>query len=360
MTTTPEPAPARTRKLLLIGAGVVGSVVILAVAASIVAGMVSSGDTGPTTEPGIPVTVSIQPGEAASTIYRTLADAGVVAYAAIEQAVHQANAESSLQAGTYALETGMDAGEVLRLLLEGGNAPESRTITIVEGWTVARIIEELADATEFTVDDFAEALSNGAVTSPLLTNAPEQVSPLSRWEGLLYPATYQIPTGATPAAMLQTMADEMVARFEGTDWAGLQDTDLSRYEILIIGSLIEREAGVAEDRPLISSVIHNRLATGMRLQIDATVIYALGGNPGQVLASHLETDSPYNTYRIDGLPPTPIGTVSTASLKAAIAPADTDYLFYVLASTDGAHAFAVTYEEHKANVERAKREGILP
>ncbi|KAA3636817.1 MAG: endolytic transglycosylase MltG [Armatimonadetes bacterium] len=359
MTQTEHDAgPSARTKLLLIGGAVLGGIVVLFLLANGVARLVSGG--GATVEAGQPVTVSVQPGSTATSIYRLLSDAGVVPYNDIEAATTQAQAESSLQPGTYNLETGMEAGEVLRLLLEGGTAPDSRTITIVEGWTVARIVSELANRTEFDISDFTEALSNGSVTSPLLAQAPIELDSLQRWEGLLYPAKYQIPEGSTAAMMLQTMADEMVVRFEGVDWTPLAGMDISRYEALIIGSLVEWEAGIDHDRPLIASVIHNRLAVPMRLQIDATVIYALGENPGRVLAEHLDIDSPYNTYKIDGLPPTPIGTVSQASLQAAINPASTEYLFYVLADKDGSHAFATTYEEHQENAAKAKRDGILP
>ena len=230
----------------------------------------------------------------------------------------------------------------------------------MEGWTVERIANELGEKTEFTPADFRAALSSGSITSPLLDFAPTTVSPLERWEGLLYPATYQIPLGSSVVSMLQNMADEMVVRFEAVDWAPIEELGITRYEALVAGSLIEWESGTDDDRTLISSVIHNRLAIAMRLQIDATVIYALGENPGQVLASHLEIDSPYNTYRVDGLPPTPIGTVSEASLDAAINPASTSFLFYVLSSSDGSHAFADTYEQHQANVHAAKEAGVLP
>jgi UPF0755 protein len=218
----------------------------------------------------------------------------------------------------------------------------------------------LAEATEFGEHAFKDALTSGAVTSPLLDMVPANADGLSRWEGLLYPAKYAIPEGMSATTMLQTMANEMVTRFEAADWAGLETLGVSRYEALIIASLIEREAGTDQDRPLISSVIHNRLAIPMRLQIDATVIYALGTNPGIVTGSDLEVESPYNTYRNDGLPPTPIGTVSDASLVAAVFPADTEFLFYVLAASDGSHAFAVTYEEHQANVRAAREAGVLP
>jgi UPF0755 protein len=349
------------RTKLLFGAGaVIGGVIVLAFTASFVANMVASPSSTLRVEAGMPVTVAIQPGSSANSIYAALDEADVVSYGDIEQAARDADAEAILQAGTYDFVTGMDAGAVLSLLLEGGSSVDARTITIVEGWTTERIASELGEKTEFAPADFTAALESGAITSPLLDFVPASVSPLERWEGLLYPAKYQIPLGSSVVSMLQNIADEMVVRFEAVDWAPLEELGVTRYEALVVGSLIEWESGTDSDRALISSVIHNRLAIAMRLHIDATVIYALGENPGQVLASHLEIDSPYNTYRVDGLPPTPIGTVSEASLEAAINPASTSFLFYVLSSADGSHAFADTYEQHQANVIAAKEAGVLP
>lgn len=346
----------RTRVVVIAAVSLFG-VLLLVLAANLLAGVVGGGTSLP---PGQPVEITVQPGSPASTVYRDLADAGVVSYSSIENAVDDADAETLIQPGTYALETGMDADAVLAVLLEGGTVTDSRAITIVEGWTVDRIITALAEATEFEESDFIAALEAGAVTSPFLPVATDSLTIENRWEGLLYPARYEIPVGATAASILQQMADTMVARYEQVDWSMLDDTGFDRYEILTMASLIEREAGTEEDRALISSVLHNRLAMPMRLQIDATVIYALGENPGRVLADDLEIDSPYNTYRVDGLPPTPIGTVSIPSIEAALSPAETDYLFYVLTDTDGSHAFAVTYEEHQVNVEDAKARGVLP
>jgi UPF0755 protein len=242
--------------------------------------------------------------------------------------------------------------------VEGGDVTSGAAFTVIEGWTIDRIIDELADRTTYSRAEFRKALRDGTVTSPLL---PDDVSdPIVRWEGLLYPATYPMTPDNTPAQILQVMADEMTRRFEAVDWSSIGELEISRYEALVIGSLIEWEAGTESDRPIISSVIHNRLAEPMRLQIDATVIYALGYNPGRVLTEHLKIDSPYNTYSVDGLPPTPIGTVSTPSLQAAINPVQSDYLFYVLGHDDGSHAFAATYAEHQSNVEAAKAAGVLP
>ena len=360
MPETSENGPSLRTKLLFIGGAAVLGVIGLVLVANALANIVSSSPTAADVEPGIPVTVVVAPGSSASTIYQSLAAAGVVPHAEIESAVSDAGVEDKLQAGTYDFETGMSGGDVLRLLLEGGTSGEARTITIIEGWTVSRIVAELADRTEHTEEAFTTALETGAVSSPYLPDPVDDVTELQRWEGLLYPAKYQIPEGSPADAILQNMSDEMVRRFETVDWTAIEDLGISRYEALVIGSLIEREAGIDQDRRLISSVVHNRLGVPMRLQIDATVIYALGSNPGQVLAEHLETPSPYNTYRNDGLPPTPIGTVSEASLVAAVRPADTDFLFYVLKSQDGSHAFAVTYDEHQANVRAARAAGVLP
>jgi UPF0755 protein len=360
MQTTPDQGPSVRTKLLLIGAAAVLGVVALVVLANVFAGLVSSPSTAATVEPGAPVTVVVAPGSAASTIYQSLADAGVVSYSEIEGVASEADVEDKLQAGTFDLETGMSGADVLRILLEGGTSGDARTITIIEGWTVAKIAMELAARTEHTEQDFVSALVTGSVSSPYLPDPAEDVTDLQRWEGLFYPAKYQIPEGTSATVILQNMSDEMVRRFETVDWSTVDDLGISRYEALVIGSIIEREAGTEDDRRVISSVVHNRLGVPMRLQIDSTVIYALGSNPGRVLAEHLETSSPYNTYRVDGLPPTPIGTVSEPSLVAAVHPVDSDYLFYVLKSADGSHAFAVTYEEHQENVRAAKAAGVLP
>ena len=249
---------------------------------------------------------------------------------------------------------------VARRLVEGPDTA-SASVIIREGVTIAAVIESLADQTGFTAEDFAAELRDGSVISPYLpTEVPDGVNELARWEGLLYPARYEIRDDDTPGQILQLMADELVHRLEGADWSRIEELGVSTYEALVIASLIQREAGVEEDRPLIASVIYNRLDRGIRLQIDATMVYALGGSPGRVLAEHLEIESLWNTYRIDGLPPTPIGTIQIESLDGALNPASTGFLFYVLVSEDGRHGFSETLEEHRAKIEQAKADGILP
>ncbi len=309
---------------------------------------------------GQEVEVVIEPGTSANTIYVMLDNAGVARASQIREAARSAGVEDQLQAGVYTFTTDMDPDEVVMQLVLGGAPIAAGSFVVIEGWTIDRILTELGDQTEFSRTEYERALSSGAVVSPMLPETSATITDITRWEGLLFPAKYDISGNSTPASILQRMSDEMISRLDTVDWSRINELGISRYEGLIIASLIQREAGTDDDRPLISSVIHNRLRDGIRLQIDATVVYALGGVDGRVSGEDLKVKSPYNTYRVDGLPPTPIGTVQIISVDAAVDPADTDYYFYVLADEDGTHAFATTYEEHRANIRAAKDAGVLP
>jgi len=155
-----------------------------------------------------------------------------------------------------------------------------------------------------------------------------------------------------------------VARFdEIADKVGLANSTatngLTPYQTVVAASLIQTEAKLAEDAPLISAVIRNRLRDGMPLQIDSTLCYAKGGCPPVPTNADKAIDSPYNTYKISGLPPTPISSVTEANLSAAIHPADVPYKYYVIADANGKHAFATTLAEHNANVAAARAKGLL-
>lgn len=362
-TTTP-PTDEQTRRYTWVIFVALGAVVLIGLflgaqfAASLVGG--NSWDV----VSGQPVEVVIEPGTPANNIYGVLNDAGVARASEIRAAARKAGVEDQLQSGVYSLTTDMDPTEVVNQLLRGGRAIDTgidgETFTVIEGWTVDRILEELGEQTDFSEADYRGVLAAGALTSPLLPNTSDTISNITRWEGLLFPAKYPISANSTPATILQRMADEMVTRLDTVDWSRINELEISRYEAIIIASLIQREAGTDADRPLISSVIHNRLSDGMRLQIDATVVYAIGDVNGRVTAEDLKVPSPYNTYRVDGLPPTPIGTVQIISVDAAVDPAETDYYFYVLADEEGSHAFATTYEEHQENVQKSKDAGVLP
>ena len=354
------PAEGRWKKPLLIAAAVVVAVVVLVFAARLLASAVV-GDQALDVEPGIAVSVEIQAGSSARDIAIAMEEAGVVRAGELNAVVETQGIASQLQAGTYYLETLMTPEAVAERLVTGPDSPTGSGIIVYEGHDVRRILAGLAAETGYPVEAFEEALTSGAVTSPLLPAvAPEGVDELTLWEGLLFPARYEMPEGATPAEILTVLADETVRRVDTVDWSRLEELGITRYEALIVASLIQREAGVDADRPLIASVIYNRLEEGIPLQIDATVVYALGESPGRVLAEHLEIESLWNTYQIKGLPPTPIGTSQMESIEAAADPADTDYFFYVLVSPDGRHGFSKTYEEHKEKIAQAKKDGVLP
>ncbi len=314
--------------------------------------------TETTVAPGLAVVVEIPQGSSAGTIAETLAEAGVVTSARqFEQAVRSQRVADRLRAGVYDLETGMSDDDVIAVLLEGP-AGRAFRITVIEGLTVGQMIFQLADQTQFGIGDFTEPLLDGTVMSNLLRSPPDE---LRDWEGLLFPDTYEFTDRSEPAEILQVLADTAEDRVASVDWSLLEERGLTVYDGIVIASLIEREAVLDEERPLMASVIYNRLDLDMPLQIDATIVYALGGLPeGGLTLDDLQVDSPYNTYTLIGLPPTPIAGVRLASLAAAAAPADTEYLYYVLAGEDGSHAFTDDFDEFLELQERARLDGIIP
>lgn len=323
--------------------------------AGVVNEALGGGDDG--TVAGEPVEVEIAAGSSAAQIGRLLAEAGVISSAPeFERAVRLQQVSDRLQAGTYDLETGMSVDAAIAALVEGPGGGVVR-ITLIEGLSVAAMLDSLANQTGYERAVLQGALLDGSVTSELLPEANE----LADWEGLLFPDTYEIFENDSPAEVLQLLADTAEQRVGSIDWTYLTDRGLTPYDGVIIASLIEREAALDEERPLIASVIHNRLAIDMLLQIDATIVYVLGGLPeGGLSLDDLAIDSPYNTYLYKGLPPTPISGTRLASLRAAAAPAETDYLFYVLRDADGHHAFTADFDEFLELQAAAREAGLIP
>lgn len=353
-------AEKRLRYRVMIAGGLIAVIVLLGIGAQLLASAVS-GEWAVDIEPGVAVTVEVDGGSSAGRIAAAMEDAGVVKASDLQEVISERGVSSQLRAGTYHLETLMSPESVVERLLAGPDEATGQSVIVYEGHDIRRILEGLAEQTGIPVAEFEAALTSGVVTSSFLpTELPDGVDEVTRWEGLLYPARYEVADGANAAAILAAMAVEMERRFAAVDRSRLSSLGVSPYEALVVASLIQREAGTEEDRPLIASVIYNRLEQGIPLQIDATVVYALGESPGRVLAEHLEIESPWNTYRISGLPPTPIGTAQIESITAAADPSDTEYLYYVLVSADGDHGFSTTYEEHKEKIAQAKNDGVLP
>ncbi|MGH8909865.1 MAG: endolytic transglycosylase MltG [Egibacteraceae bacterium] len=248
-----------------------------------------------------------------------------------------------IQAGEYEVALGSGLEAVLDVLAAGPAPPPTFTVTIPEGLTVEQTLERIveADGSPFTIGQLRQALEGVAVPDWVpVTFLPEDAQP---FEGLLFPNTYEFRLDASPPDVLE----RLVAQTDRVLSAMASSTGLDFYETLILASLVEREARLADERSRISAVIHNRLEEGVRLQIDATVLYALGEQRDRVLRADLEVDSLWNTYLHDGLPPTPIAGVGEASIRAAAQPADEDYLYYVVDPETGRHRFSRTFAEHQ-------------
>src|SRR6266540_3882407 len=220
-----------------------------------------------------------------------------------------------------------------------------------EGFTVAQIVERIVAARRFSRAEVVKALSSPNLDVPF---RPKSVRIL---EGLLFPQTYHIDKQDTPVTVLQQMLDQLETVTSRYDLRAAP-LHLTPYQVLVVASIIEREAKVPADRPRIARVIYNRMAAHQKLQIDATVQYALGTSR-HLTAKDLAVDSPYNTYRHEGLPPTPIAAPGEDSIRAALRPAAGPWRYYVLISKDGRHAFTDSAVEFARLKEQARRKGLL-
>lgn len=325
---------------------------------SLVGGNLGNGSAGEraSVEPGRDVEIVVPEGASARTIGNLLVEAGVISSSTqFETAVRTAGVDAALRAGTYELVTGMDVDDVIDVLRRGP-VVVTFDVTIREGLRVTEILDVLADASGTERAAFEAALLGGEVETSLREMPAEPT--LSDWEGLLFPDTYTFATDAGPASILRRLAATAEERVGGIDWSALEERGFTVYEGIVMASLVEAEVRVGEERPVVASVLYNRLADGQKLDIDAAVLYGLGTRDPKAFDS--TSESPYNTYRIPGLPPTPIAAPGRAALEAVAHPAETEYRYYVLTDTDGSHAFAVTYEEHLANVAASRAAGVLP
>ena len=255
-------------------------------------------------------------------------------------AVAKEGAEMSLKPGDYALKTGMDAVDVVRQLVAGPNS--GAVLTIQEGLTLEQTAERVEAAYGISKDEFlAQAkASKYADDYPFLEGAYND-----SLEGYLYPKTYTFTGAPSADDIIRKLLDQFVSETASLN-LDKGANGLSAQQIVTMASLIERETAVDSERPTIASVIYNRLDADMPLQIDAAIVYARGGGNQAVTYSDLEIDSPYNVYKNYGLTPGPICSPSISSIKAALNPDKTDYLYYVASATgDGTHKFSSDYEQ---------------
>lgn len=325
----------------------------------------------PPGDPGAAVIVEVRSGVDLDSLSRQLEDLGIVVDDATFRRYVRSEGGLDIVPGFYTLRPGDHLGNLLRTL----RTPPNETfwkVTLPEGYTIEQMAQRFADS----IPGFDGTAFSLRATTPGSPPIESRYAPgVTNLEGLLFPDTYSIAGDETPSQVLQRLVRSMerVGRQEGLDDAGTT-IGLQPYQVLVVASMIEREAKTEKDRPLIARVIYNRLAMGMKLEIDATLYY--GQDPDTPFDVLKDLDTPYNTYRVNGLPPTPIANPGRASIAAALAPAPNPspndplcvglpngspcaYLYYVLTDRDGNHAFAVTLEQHQANVDRALAEGIL-
>ncbi|MDO7788698.1 endolytic transglycosylase MltG [Desulforamulus aquiferis] len=289
--------------------------------------------------------IQVAPRSSSGQVARMLEQQGIIRSATafrLYSRYHQL--DNQIKAGYYLLNPSMSTPSVLNVLVRGKTA--TKAFTIPEGYNLQQITNTLVTKGFIKEEVFKNLLAEGQFNYPFLEDAP---GGSKRLEGYLFPETYNIPLDSGEKEIINVMLAGMDRQLKELDYEKRASAmNLSVHEALTIASMIEREARKDEERPIISSVIHNRLGIGMRLQIDATVEYALGGHREKIYYKDLEVDSPYNTYKYNGLPPGPIAAPGRQSLLAAVAPDTTKYLYYV-AKPDGSHAFATTLEEHNAN-----------
>jgi UPF0755 protein len=293
------------------------------------------------------ILIDVAPGEVLGGLAARLAGAGLLDHPQLFVLFGRSTGLAQrIQAGEYRIAPGLTPRNLLDDLVAGRVVRYE--VRIVEGVTLEQALGVLRNAPKLN-DDL-----EGATAATLLTRLGLGDGP---GEGLFFPDTYHYTKGTRASVVLRTAH----ARMQGvlaTAWAERDDglPYASPYDALIIASLIEKETGTEADRDKVSRVFASRLALGMRLQSDPTVIYGLGADfDGDLKRIHLDTDGPYNTYRRGGLPPTPIALPGAASIRAAMHPAPGDYLYFV-ARGDGSSEFSASHEEHRAAVRRYQLE----
>ena len=296
--------------------------------------------------PSMPYALEVRPGASLASVARKLAADGVIPHpAALTLLARAKGVDRTIKAGQYEFEPPLDLAGLLARLTQGDVMQTS--ITFVEGTTAAELLRRVA--AEPSLASTLAGRPEEEIRAALAVDAPSL-------EGQFFPDTYFYAAGSGDRALLARARRQLAERLDAA-WArrapGLPLA--SPYEALILASIVEKETGRPADRPLIASVFVNRLKRGMRLQTDPTVIYGMGERfDGNLRKRDLETDTPYNTYTRDGLPPTPIALPSQASIDAVVDPPASPYLYFV-ARGDGTSEFSANLADHNRAVAKYQR-----
>ena len=288
--------------------------------------------------------VTIEPGSSTRTIGQRLIDAGVISNdATFRAAVWRSGRARGLQAGEFRFDRPMTPTEVIDKIARGD--VYNRRLTFPEGLNIREMAHIYEQQGFGKASAFIEAAGNAAPVHDIDPAATDL-------EGYLFPETYSMPRDTTAAKLIGLMVGRFRQLFTSEVQQAALALEMTPRQAVTLASLVEKETAKPSERPIVAAVYLNRLRIGMGMQADPTVIYALqraGRYDGNLRRDDLAFDSPYNTYRYPGLPPGPIASPGLASLKAAVAPAPVDYLYFV-SRNDGSHVFARTLSEHNDNV----------
>ena len=314
--------------------------VVVLIAIAVVSGKYISTVNKPLSTNEEEITLSVNEGDSLYGVFNKLNENHIMKnqlFAKVYLKLHNVN--GNIKAGTYKLNGDISLGDLVNTLQNG--LVESNKITFPEGYSIDDIANRLHENNIVNKDEFLETVKN----YPLPSYVKQDENKRYNLEGYLFPDTYSFSLGITANEIISMMInrfEQVMTEVQTETGVSIPEEDYERY--VNMAAMIEKEARVNEDRPLVSSVIYNRLEKGMPLQLDATILYSLGQHKQVVTYKDLEVDSPYNTYKNRELPVGPIANPGKPSLIAAIAPEKTDYLFYLLAENNK-HYFTNNYDD---------------
>ncbi|MBX4204889.1 MAG: endolytic transglycosylase MltG [Candidatus Doudnabacteria bacterium] len=311
----------------------------------------------------VPTSFTVAKGASTRAIGRALSDQKIInSYWSFVLYVKLHQAGDKIQAGNYVLDRDMSIAEIVDVLTAGKVISNDRKVTIIEGRSNKQIAADLESRNIVSSRDFTGALASGN----FVFKYNDIAKPMS-YQGFLFPDTYVVAKDATAQQLIQKMLANFESKISDELEKDIADKNLNIKNTVILASIIEKEVGrntssltaddiaqMQRERELVASVFYNRLSIGMALESDATVNYITGKTDRSVTIADTKIKSPYNTYQVRGLPPAPISNPGLGSLRAAINPADTDYIYF-LNAPDGTAYFAKTLEEHNLNRQKYLR-----
>ena len=307
----------------------------------------------PSGPPGERVRLTVEQGMSTSDIGVLLEREGIIASAGVFRYYARLTGVGSIEAGDYTLEKKSDMSDVAKVLEAGAAKAQEEKFTVPEGLTLPEVAKVVGQMPGRSEQKFMEVANSGIVRSQYQPPGNNSL------EGLILPETYFITKGDNEEKILRKMVDSFDQLASRLNLAGAAARfKVTPYQMVIAASLVEREARVDEDRGKVARVIFNRLDAGMQLQIDATVLYALNKPQESVSFKDREINSPYNTYKIPGLPPGPIASPGRKSLEATVSPPNGNWTFYVLTDERGRHSFTNDFREFQNLVNQCIAKGL--